>query len=82
MSLELLKNINLENVFKFGSTYAMLQVLESDLGIKTNEKQMRLVDSLCIQLFLLYSSAYTATEDHKIAMITTIIYYVIKFYLK
>ena len=82
MSSELVKNINLENILKIGSTYGMLHVLEGELGIKTNEKQMKLVDSLYVQLFLLYSSAYTATEDHKIAMITTIIYYVIKFYLK
>ena len=82
MSLELVKSINLKNVLKIGSTYGMLYVLESDLGIKKNEKETRIVASLYVQLFLLYSSAYTATEDHKIAMITTIIYYVIKFYLK
>lgn len=72
-------NLSLEDILKVGAAYSMMQVLAQDLGIKTGKKQRDLVQSKPVQIFLMYSSAYAVTLDHKTAMITTVAYYFLKY---
>ena len=62
------------------SAYGIIQVWAQDLGIKTGKKQRDLVQKIPIQLILLYSAAYTITEDIELAVITTFIYYFLKYF--
>ena len=72
-------NLNLDEVLKIGAAYGILQVLAQDLGIKTGKKQRDLVQSKFVQIFLMYSGGFAVTGDHKTAIISTILYYFLKF---
>ena len=61
------------------AAYGIVQVLAQDLGIKTGKKQRDLVQKLPIQVALLYAGAYTVTEDINLALITTGIYFTLKY---
>ena len=76
---EYLENPNTKKIILVLAAYGIVQVLAQDLGIKTGKKQRDLVQSMPVQIALLYSGAYTVTEDHQLAMITTAIYYVLKY---
>ena len=79
MNIDRLFNLGLDDIFNIGTAYGILQVLAQDLGIKTGKKQRDLVQSIPVQIFLLYCGAYSITDDHFLAIITTIIYYVLKY---
>jgi len=79
MSLELIQNLSLDDILKIGAAYGILQVLAQDLGIKTGKKQRDLVQTMPIQMFLMYSGGYAVTGDHKTAMIATVLYYILKY---
>tara|TARA_B100001248_G_C27377798_1_gene455265 strand:+ start:547 stop:828 length:282 start_codon:yes stop_codon:yes gene_type:complete len=61
------------------AAYGIVQVLAQDLGIKTGKKQRDLIQSMPVQIVLLFSGAYTVTEDVNTALIATGIYYFLKF---
>ena len=61
------------------AAYGIVQVLAQDLGIKTGKKQRDLVQSMPVQIALLFSGAYTVTNDVSLAVITTAIYYFLKY---
>ena len=69
----------LGNLLNLISTYSIVQVLAQDLGIKTGKKQRDLVQKLPVQIALLYSGAYTVTEDINLSLITTGIYLFLKY---
>ena len=59
--------------------YGIVQLLAEDLGIKTGKKQIDLVQSMPVQIILLYAGAYTVTENYTNAFIATSIYYFLKY---
>jgi hypothetical protein len=59
--------------------YGIVQVLAQDLGIKTGKKQRDLVQSMPVQIILLYAGAYTVTENYTNAAIATALYYILKY---
>lgn len=61
------------------AAYGIVQVLAQDLGIKTGKKQRDLVQKMPIQIALLFSGAYTVTNDVELAVYTTAIYYGLKY---
>ena len=72
-------NLSIEDILKIGAAYGILQVLAQDLGIKTGKKQRDIVQSIPIQIFLMYSGGYAVTGDHKTASIATVLYYILKY---
>jgi len=79
LSLDLINNITTDDVLKIGAAYGILQILAQDLGIKTGKKQRDLIQSMPVQIFLMYCGSYATTGDHKTAMIATVLYYVLKY---
>ena len=77
--LGILENPTTKKAILVLAAYGIVQILAQDLGIKTGKKQRDLVQSLPIQILLLYSGAYTVTNDHQLALITTGIYYFLKY---
>jgi len=61
------------------AAYGITQVLAQDLGIKTGKKQRDLIQSLPIQILMLLAGAWTVTDDLQLAIITVIIYFVLKY---
>ncbi len=59
--------------------YGIVQVLAQDLGIKTGKNQRDLVQSMPVQIILLYAGAYTVTENYTNAFIATALYYFLKY---
>jgi hypothetical protein len=59
--------------------YGIVQVLAQDLGIKTGKKQRDLMQSLPVQIVLLYSGAYTVTDNYTNAAIATGLYFILKY---
>jgi|TARA_Y200000002_G_scaffold381302_1_gene394973 hypothetical protein len=72
-------NLSIDDILKIGAAYGILQVLAQDLGIKTGKKQRDIVQSIPIQIFLMYSGGYAVTGDHKTALIATVLYYILKY---
>jgi len=70
---------NFNKVFSIMASYGIVQVLAQDLGIKTGKKQRDLVQTQPIQFFILYSGAYFVSGDHAVAVITTSLYYFLKY---
>lgn len=70
---------NHSNLTKILAAYGIVQVLAQDLGIKTGKLQRTIIQSLPIQILLLYAGAYLVTEDVILALITTAIYYFLKY---
>ena len=58
--------------------YGIVQVLAQDLGIKTGKRQRELVQSMPVQIILLFAGAYTVTENYTNALIATSLYYLFK----
>ena len=77
--LQFLDNPNSKKVILVFAAYGIVQVLAQDLGIKTGKKQRDLIQTLPMQLGLLYSAAYTVTEDHQLSAISVGIYYFLKY---
>ena len=75
----LLQIVNIQDIMKIGAAYGILQVLAQDLGIKTGKRQRDLIQSIPVQIFLMYSGAFAVTSDHKITSIVTILYYILKY---
>lgn len=61
------------------AAYGIVQVLAQDLGIKTGKKQRELVQKMPIQISLLFSGAYLVTNDFFLALVSTSIYYFLKY---
>ena len=59
--------------------YGIVQVLAQDLGIKTGKKQRDLVQSMPVQLILLFAGAYSVTDNYVNAAIATGMYYGLKY---
>ena len=70
---------NLKKVLMIIGAYGIVQVLAQDLGIKTGKKQRDLIQSMPIQIIVLYAGAYTVTDDHSNAAIATGLYYLVKY---
>lgn len=79
LSNSLLQQLSIEDVMKLGAAYGILQVLAQDLGIKTGKRQRDLIQTMPVQVFLMYSGAYAVTGDHKLAAMVTGIYYILKY---
>lgn len=62
------------------AAYGIVQVLAQDLGIKTGKKQRDLVQSLPVQILLLFAGAWSVTEDIQLAIVTVGIYYFLKYF--
>ena len=73
------KSINIEKILLVLAAYGIIQVLAQDLGIKTGKKQRDLVQSMPVQLALLYASGWAVTSDHQTAGIATGLYYFLKY---
>lgn len=74
------KNLKIfNNILKILGAYGIVQVLAQDLGIKTGKKQRDLVQKIEIQIILLYSAAYIATNNYILSFITILIYYILKY---
>lgn len=61
------------------AAYGIVQVLAQDLGIKTGKKQRDLIQSMPVQILLLFAGAYTVTSKVDLAVYTTAIYYGLKY---
>ena len=79
LNLQLFSNLSTDDILKIGAAYGILQILAQDLGIKTGKKQRDLIQSMPVQMFLMYCGSYATTGDHKTAMIATVLYYVLKY---
>ena len=80
LSLDLIKNLTMDDFLKIGAAYGILQILAQDLGIKTGKKQRDLVQKLPVQISLLFSASYYITEDVKLSLCTVALYYGLKYY--
>ena len=78
-NINLLKQYKNTDFLKIGAAYSIIQVVAQDLGIKTGKKQRNLVQSLPIQFFILYSAAFFVTDNQKLAFVTVLIYYYLKY---
>ena len=72
-------NKNFNKIFAIMASYGIVQVLAQDLGIKTGKKQRDLVQAQPLQFFILYSGAFFVSSDHTVAVITTALYYFLKY---
>lgn len=79
MTKVVITNDTLKKVLTVLGAYGVVQVLAQDLGIKTGKKQRNLIQKMPIQITLLYSAAYLITENHILAIITTLAYYFLKY---
>jgi hypothetical protein len=79
LNLDLINNLSMDQIMKIGAAYGILQVLAQDLGIKTGERQRDLVQTMPVQIFLMYSGAYAVTDNHMLASIATVLYYLLKY---
>lgn len=79
LNVEMIKNLNIDQIMKIGAAYGILQVLAQDLGIKTGKKQRDLVQTMPVQIFLMYSGAFAVTDDHMLSTIATVLYYMLKY---
>jgi hypothetical protein len=79
LSFSSINNLSLEDIMNIGAAYGILQILAQDLGIKTGKKQRDLIQSMPVQIFLMYSGAYAVTNDHKLSIIATVLYYFLKY---
>ena len=70
---------NYEKVILVLAAYGIVQVLAQDLGIKTGKKQRDLIQSLPVQIALLFAGAYVVTNDTNLAVATTALYYGLKY---
>jgi len=77
--LSFLETPRAKKVLMILATYGIVQILAQDLGIKTGKKQRDLVQSMPVQIVLLFAGAYSVTEDVENALITTGIYYFLKY---
>jgi hypothetical protein len=71
--------MDIEVILKVLAAYGIIHVLAKDLGIHEGEKQRKLVHFLPVQISLLYAGAYITIDNHKLAFITTFIYYFLKY---
>lgn len=74
-----IKDLKIKDILSIGTAYGILQVLAQDLGIKTGKKQRDLIQKIPVQIFLLYSAAFTVTNDYYLSFISTSIYYILKY---
>ena len=65
---------NMNDVLMILGAYGIIQVLAQDLGIKTGKKQRDLIQTMPVQLALLYAGGYAVTNNHRQAAIATGIY--------
>tara|TARA_B100001287_G_C22472623_1_gene430416 strand:+ start:352 stop:633 length:282 start_codon:yes stop_codon:yes gene_type:complete len=72
-------NENYEKIVLILAAYGIVQVLAQDLGIKTGKKQRDLIQSMPVQISLLFAGAYVVTNDTNLAAIATGIYYGLKY---
>ncbi len=79
LSNRLLQIMSIEDILKLGAAYGILQILAQDLGIKTGKRQRDLIQTMPVQVFIMYSGAYSVTGDHKLAAMITALYYVLKY---
>ena len=79
MNFDLDFDFDTNKVLMIIATYGMVQVLAQDLGIKTGKKQRDLMQSMPIQMVLLFSGAYSMVNNYRDAAIVTIIYYFLKY---
>jgi hypothetical protein len=77
--LNFLENVQSKKITLVLAAYGIVQVLAQDLGIKTGKKQRDLIQSMPVQLTLLYAGAYTVTEDAQLALMAVAIYYFLKY---
>lgn len=79
--MELLKAITANKFFKMVATYAIVQVTAQDLGIKTGKLQRDLIQSLPVQILIIFSTSYVGTKDFRLAAIITAVYFGLKYIL-
>ncbi len=77
--MNLFNFVSISDLMKIGSGYGIIQVLAQDLGIKTGKKQRDLIQTIPVQFFVLYSSAFTIVANHRLALIIVSIYYLLKY---
>ena len=70
--------MNIESILMILGAYGIVQILAQDLGIKTGKKQRDLVQSMPVQVLVLYAGAYSVTTDHQLAAVATGLYYGLK----
>ena len=70
---------NVEQILTIGAAYGIIQVLAQDLGIKTGKKQRDLIQSIPVQIFLMFSGAHAITGDYTNAAIAVMLYYLLKY---
>ena len=72
-----IKNINFEDILNIGATYGVVQILANDLA-DSGVNQSNLLQAMPVQMFLIYSGAFSVTNNHKIAIISIVLYYLLK----
>tara|TARA_R100001163_G_C5068178_1_gene208073 strand:+ start:986 stop:1252 length:267 start_codon:yes stop_codon:yes gene_type:complete len=72
-------NVNIHKTLIVIAAYGIVQVLAQDLGIKTGKRQRDLIQSEPFAFILLFAGAYSVTEDLTLSLITTTLYYFLKF---
>jgi hypothetical protein len=79
MEFNLDAKFNWHEIILIIGAYGIVQVLAQDLGIKTGKKQRDLVQSIPIQIIVLFSAAYTVVGNFRDTMIATLLYYLLKY---
>ena len=70
-----------EDIFLILTAYPVIQILALDLGINLPQQQQDLlIKNKILHPLLLYSTAFTITNKHNLAIITVILYYLIFYY--
>tara|TARA_Y100000992_G_scaffold297576_1_gene261372 strand:+ start:64 stop:375 length:312 start_codon:yes stop_codon:yes gene_type:complete len=70
-----------EDILLVLTAYSVIQILALDLGINVPQHQKDLlIKNKIFHPILLYATAFTTTNNHRLSLITTCIYFIISFY--
>lgn len=61
------------------AAYGIVHTFAQDLGIKPGKKQNELVHSMPFQVLILFSGAFSVTDNFTLALYATIIFYYLKY---
>lgn len=74
--------LNKENILVLIATYVVVVTVARDLDLDPGKGQLSFIKKQPIEFVLLYATAWSFTMDHKLSLISMIIYYFLKYFIK
>ena len=76
-----ISNNTINSILKLMGGYCLVQVAAQDVGLKTGEIQGEIIKLPALQFFLYSGVSYALTQDRSIAIISTLLYFQMKFFV-